>query len=197
MADKTWNDFLPWVLPSCRGVPLSMARQEIRAAAIDFCEQSLCWVDSLDNVSVRGGVADYMVDPPTNDTTIAALIEVKRSGTTGRLTPGRDYTFNNVSMVLTLNPKPGGAYTLEMKAALRPARTSAGIAATIFEQFVDGIAAGAKARLLNVKGQAWSDPMMAREYASDFDDAVALARHKQDSQFSSGNTRIAWRPFGL
>jgi hypothetical protein len=197
MANKAWNDFLPSVLPSCKGVPISQARQEIRAAAIDFCEETLCWVEALDNVSVQASVIEYMLDPPSNDTTIAALTEVKRSEASTALTAGTHYAFDNVSATLTLLSTPGSAYTLEIKAALRPARTSAGIPAAIFEHFLDGIAARAKSRILGMVGHAWSDPQMAMLHEDTYLEKAAEAKRKRSKQYTAGNSRVAWRPFGL
>lgn len=193
---KAWNDFFPWVLPFTPGVPFSMARAEIRSAAIDFCEESLCWREDLDDVSVLAAVTEHALDPPDNATAIAALETVTPSTSSKAWTAGTHYTFDAISGLLTLTVSPGSAYTLEIVAAVKPSRTSATIKDSIFENFVDGIAAKAIQRLLQIPGKQWSNPALAMEYEERFLEEAGKAKRKQQKQYTRGNSRVAWRTFG-
>lgn len=195
---KTWNDFLPDVLPSCKGIPISQARTEIRKAAIDFCGETLCWKEDLDELTTTSGVTEYLLDPPDSESAIVALVSVRRDSTSGHLLqPGSRYTFDAVSARFVLLDTPGSAFVLYINAAVKPSRTSSGLPDGLFEEYADGIAARAKARILGMPGHAWSDPQMSMYYNETYLNEAAKAKRRSSKQYSVGNSHVQWRSFGF
>lgn len=168
----TWADFYPFVRPSAAGCPAPLLDKELREAAREFLRRTRLWREWLEPVAARQAVRDYDIEVPQG----TAVVRVERA--TVNAMPlellshnviGMDYerrvaeqggvtTRDRVAFTL-LRPLPAGA-AIALEASLMPGRRSSGVPDDVFEQHVEAIAAGARARLLvmpeflNVEGAA-------------------------------------------
>jgi hypothetical protein len=174
--------FFPRLLPNVVGCPEPLAQQAVLDSAIDFCSRSLAVTATLDAVTLCKGEASFELETPKN-TTIAQVLnlwfdqhEVEPAPyaqvtdiTRGTGTPRRYYgedideVFN-----ITLLPAPDRVVThgVVVRAALKPKRSATAVPSVLFERHAQAIVDGARAILLNIPDQSFSDLLMAQALAT-------------------------------
>jgi hypothetical protein len=210
-----YDDFLSYVLPDVPGCAEIVAVQAIRNTVIDFCEKSCVVQVDLDPVTTIPGVADYDLEPPSNRlvTKVMKLFYKNKE-----LHPfGADYvpsaTFYNPSAIdadanstpktwsqkdtttFTLYPAPKdrevGAVTI--RAAIKPARKSTECDDILFEDYVEYIAAGAKARLMIVPNKAYTNPNLVATQNQFYLQGVNVARQRVTRGHTRSNLSVRLR----
>lgn len=66
MAERSFSDLIPRVLPHVSACPRETVRQHIRDAAIHVCEQSTAWRHETKQFNLVAGVHEYAYNKPTN-----------------------------------------------------------------------------------------------------------------------------------
>lgn len=172
--------FMPRVLPYVMGCPEPMAIQAVVDYAIAFCEDSLVIRQKLDPVTTSPGTASYELDSPAGQQVARVLqvwvgqelIHVTASDAPAPVNPptGRPracYTTRTDSTLeLVLFPPPNAVYTVTVEAALRPVRDAAALEDDLYNLWVEAIRLGAIGQLMQVPGQAFSDPMRGMDMAA-------------------------------
>jgi hypothetical protein len=173
------KEVLPYV-PLC---PDSLVEQNIRAAAIEFCERSKAYILDLDAFSTIAGVYEYDFDIPTGTEVHQILYMTEDGNDMDPISPRslelnypdwRDRTGNpHVYLQKTptsfwVVPVPSGTRQVIVSVALKPSRTSNNIDTTIANQYRDAIIYGALYRLLRIPSREWTDVGAAREYLAQF-----------------------------
>ena len=173
------KEVLPYV-PLC---PDSLVEQNIRAAAIEFCERSKAYILDLDAFSTIAGVYEYDFDIPTGKEVHQILYMTEDGNDMDPISPRslelnypdwRDRTGNpHVYLQKTptsfwVVPVPSGTRQVIVSVALKPSRTSNNIDTTIANQYRDAIIYGALYRLLRIPSREWTDVGAAREYLAQF-----------------------------
>ena len=173
------KEVLPYV-PLC---PDSLVEQNIRAAAIAFCERSKAYILDLDAFSTIAGVYEYDFDIPTGTEVHQILYMTEDGNDMDPISPRslelnypdwRDRTGNpHVYLQKTptsfwVVPVPSGTRQVIVSVALKPSRTSNNIDTTIANQYRDAIIYGALYRLLRIPSREWTDVGAAREYLAQF-----------------------------
>jgi len=74
MAERSFTDLIPDVLPYVSGCPRETVRQHIRNAAITACEYTLAWRYEIRQFNLVAGVHEYAYSKPTN-TDVHALFK--------------------------------------------------------------------------------------------------------------------------
>lgn len=160
-----WNQFFPDVMVHVSGCPNPVAQQALLRAARDFCTQTRAWVETLDQILIVQGTAEY--DLPLDSGAELVRLEdwADVSGTRVKLTSQNRALFHCESAVYTVtgrsvvvSPEPQGAGTLTLRAALMPSNSAAGVPDDIFGQYVELIALGAVSRLQKQPGKPYTDP---------------------------------------
>ena len=173
------KEVLPYV-PLC---PDSLVEQNIRAAAIEFCERSKAYILDLDAFSTIAGVYEYDFDIPTGTEVHQILYMTEDGNDMDPISPRslelnypdwRDRTGNpHVYLQKTptsfwVVPVPSGTRQVIVSVALKPSRTSNNIDTTIANQYRAAIIYGALYRLLRIPSREWTDVGAAREYLAQF-----------------------------
>jgi hypothetical protein len=160
---KLWSDFYDFIVPELPGCPFGVIDNALRTAAILFCEMSLAWRAPLADVVVVAGTNTYAYAPPTGTVvhaiTYAAFNALEIEAHTGEADiHNRIYDWRNAtgtpayvlggltSLILVPNPDADG--TLSLIVALKPSTDSTGIDDTLFNEWREGIVAGALSRLM-------------------------------------------------
>jgi hypothetical protein len=192
------TSFLPYVLPHVVGCTNMLAEQAVLSSCIEFCGQSLL-IQELAVQTVTAGVQDYTIDIPAYSVIARVLgvihedtwltpnsIENVRSGVAMRGDVGSSYATDATPIVyfqktptsddISLYPIPVTTIVngLAIRTAFTPSRSATTVDDTLYNNWLEPIAAGAIARLMLLPGQPFSAPALAGSYRVQFD---AATRH--------------------
>lgn len=207
--------FFPYVLPEVVGCPDPTLRAAINAAAAEFCRESLAWTVFSDPITLIDGVADYDLDVP-----IGAYVHTVRDVWLGnrRLTPKTmigmqdtmpQWVTNTASEPVYYNaavdrgqihvfPTPSNtAGALVLRMAYAPTLSATTLPDFLGQRYLDVVANGAKARLMLIPGQTWSNPELAVFYQTKFTDGIVSARIDEAHDRVRGSISIRPRMFGF
>lgn len=183
------------VTPELTGCPDVVAIEYLRDAVIEFCDRSWYWAEELSPINTVANTATYTLSAPSGESIISSIISVSHKDTVlkrrtetemDRLISGwkdegglqaNSYT-STVVNVIRLYPYPTDSVTGAIKArvALKPSRTATTIPQSIYDNYLEAIAAGAKSRLMAMTNQPWSNPAMSAYYQSIFDRGITSAK---------------------
>ncbi len=204
-----YEDFLPYVLPYIDNVAAPQAVQQIRAAAIEFCEKTLIWRETvLGNTSPE--VAEYTLPTPT-DARVASLVSLyvnryKLQQNNVDNMSSRRLQWNDIKGApvyyledgqggYRLTPVPDVELPTSAIVAYAPTRTSAELPDVVFERWAEVIAAGAMSRLHSQMGQPYFNGDMARLRLREYSIGVAKAQAEVNS--GNGRSRSSVTPFSF
>lgn len=208
-----YTSFLPQVMPYVRDCPQPIIEDAIRNAAIEFCEKTYIWKDDLAAISIVGGTSEYAISVPTG----AALVSVEACWYSDRLLipKGADelarifrlcdwrsaegdpvyYTHTTPnSIVVVPTPQNDVADSLKIRAVLCPTRASTTVEDFIYDDYLDTIAAGARARLYAIPGQPFSDMSLALLSRREFLAGVGEAKIKANKGMTRASLRVEFQP---
>jgi hypothetical protein len=205
----TPTQLLPYLLPETPGVPDALAEQAIMRAAHEFCTESGVWNEIQDPVSVIDNVNEYDLDKPTGSVivTIKSIWMVNRElvpVTMERLqelipnwqeAKGSDpayYNCPNDWSVVRIYPIPYGANKAKMtiRAIYAPAQFGSTLPQFLVDKHLDDLLAGAKARLMQMPGKAWSNPQLAMLNQAAFNDGITKAKVGIAHDRVAGSVRV-------
>jgi hypothetical protein len=184
-----YTDCFNEVLPEMPGVSTAMAENAIRNAVIEFCKRSGVWRHWADPQNVVAGVSTYDLEPaPQSDVASIVVLKVddekcnpasedhlEGNWQTERGTVDRYMQQDMTSVTLVKVPDLNISRGLTMTLSLMPRRASASFPAWIWNQYYEGIAQGAKAKLMAMPKKPWTDQKTALYYQLKFDSAIAGA----------------------
>ena len=180
------KEVLPYV-PMC---PDTLVEQNIRAAAIEFCERSKAYILDMDPFTTISGVYEYDFEIPSGTEVHQILYMTEDGNDMDPISPRslelnypdwRDRTGNphvylqKTPTTFWVVPVPSGARQVIVSVALKPSRTSNNIDTTISNQYRDAIIYGALYRLLRMPSREWTDVNAAREYLAQFNMEITQA----------------------
>lgn len=207
----SYDALLTYIMSDVRGVVYDTAIRAIRDAVIEFCAKSNAWryehpEDSLspDN--------EYTFQPPSGAIVSTILgcwvdsspIEPKSheelrylldNWITARGSPQFVTQFNERSYRLVPYPTTSNAEVITLLVALKPTRSSTSFDTTIFEEWAEGLANGARARLMAMRGQPWTDVEGATLERRSFDNHIKRARIRAEKGFSRASNSVQPREF--
>ncbi len=186
----TYSSLVKEVLPYVPLCPDSLVEQNIRSAAIEFCERSKAYILDMDPFNTTAGVFEYDFDVPTG-TEVHQVLYMTEDGTDmDPISPRslelnypdwRDRTGNphvylqKTSTTFWVVPVPSGSRQIIASVALKPTRTSNNLDTNITNQYRDAIIYGALYRLLRIPNREWTDVGAAREYLAQFNNEIIQA----------------------
>jgi len=208
MSDLT--DFYDYVLPDLPRCPENVALLQIRLACEDFYRRSMVKRATLDDITTAEDAAEYALTLPTGYVADRALhvwldgIEIEPIGMDDRdgikpnwktETDQPKYYYlpdtSNIGLFLT----PDGVYTVSVEAVLKPKSDATEIDNWVFETYREGIASGAKYRLMAMSKKPWSSDLAAM-HKGVFDQCVNKATLA--ANIGHGRAQKRTRPvFGL
>lgn len=181
----SFDTFLPFVLPYVAGCPEQVALHHIKLAAVEFCDRTLAWQEELDPVTANGTASEFTLNLPAG-TELVRLLEVTagehayevltaqrahrhvKRGSRG--SSRKAWSINRQD--LAMDPPPVADATIEVLAALKPEILTATELHDDLRQYVETIAAGARASLLMLPGE-WKDPLGAGVHSGTFESKVS------------------------
>lgn len=175
----------PLVLPEVLGCPDPTLMLHLTMAAQRFCVESGAWVVMADEQITSDGVLEYDVEPATDAMVVrvrdvwlnaSLLPAVPMTSAFGRTGPVTGYTHYDDRSLLRLNGNPATGERLQMRLVMAPKTTSTTLPDALALRYQTAIATGAKASLMAIPGQAWSNPQLAGYHAQAFERAIGSAR---------------------
>ena len=185
--------FLPLVLPRAPGCLEMYALLQLRLAAIDFCERTRCWRETL---SLAVSATNTTLTDPTdatihkygdvwfNDTKLTPVVfeDVNPIELTGAIQTSSPRLFTQPSPgVVSIYPFQTGTLRLSVFLKPRQGQSVGGnaldpladaydvVPAFMFQHWAEAIAAGALARILSTPNETFTDPQSAANYAMLFE----------------------------
>jgi len=215
---KYWTDFLSEVMPYVENCPNPIAQHQIRNAAIEFCQRTALWRRQMDQLNIAANIHTYEIDSDLSvDEAISAIDYAYITETSGDTPLGvttedslkqsdpiwRTKTTTKPEAIMMADTENCRLYpipeedidnSLVVGLILKPSRDSAGLPDWIFEQWVEKIAHGAKAKLLSMKSRPWYNPQESADEQDSFDLAVTDATIRTNKGNSRQNTQVQMRP---
>lgn len=102
-----------------------------------------------------------------------------------------------LSTYITFFPTPDAAYTYDIWAILKPAKTVTQLPHYLYNDWLETIAHGAKARLKAMSGRPWADPAMVGFHRKEFINGYVEARIRETKSGVQSSTVVAPRAFGF
>lgn len=209
MSNVSFEVFLPRVMPEVIGCPEPTAIQSIRDAAIEFCEKTAAW--QLDwTLDVEEGVNEYAIGLPSSmrctaiqrafyrntplkpmpaDMALDADL-YRETPTKGNSTPR--FFQQKAAAMLSLLPTPNESASeiVTLRVAVQPSRDAATCDDSLYQDWAEVIAHGAKARLMASPGKPWTNPAFAAERGL-FLTGINSARLRVAKARTRGQVRIS------
>ena len=204
--------FHPHVLTEVLGCPAPLMDLHLVSAAAEFCRETLAWTEAQDPMPLVNGMADYELDMP--DQAYACTVrDVWLGGR--RLTPitlhalqgfgageSNEPTHYNASSergTLRVYPTPANVtgQALVTRTAFAPVMAATTLPDFLGQRHMEVIASGAKARLMLIPGQAWSNPQLGAYHRQQFDNGVLNARIEEAHDRVPGTLTVQPRRFGF
>lgn len=212
-----WEDYLPEVLPDVPGCPDRVAIDAILQSAIEFCNQARTWRQQLTDLVTAQSTATYDIEVEGllpadseplaihklqhNDFSRPLATISKQQLDIYRLTDTEEkpYYFNNDEpKVVRLYPTPDAAYTMFIWAILKPTKASTSGPDFLYNDWLEPIAHGAKARLCAQAARPWGNKSMVRFHRSEFIGGYVEARIRDTkSNVQSSTVPYPSRRFGV
>lgn len=188
----TWEDFLPYILPSTPSCPQETAVHHVRLAANEFCRRAHVWRETLDTLIADGFRDTYSLaiddqvevakvlavrsrsngDTPWVDHTIVMPLDGMAARAAGSI-DAQAWVEDQRSICLLPVPPDGGEISVTV--ALKPSLTSFSFSDLVFAQHGADIADGALGRLLAMPKTDWTDFGAATAYTQKFNARAATA----------------------
>lgn len=204
---KPFSDFVPYI-----GVDIDRAGDPViehacRNAAIEFFTKARVWIVDIAPVDVVAATAGYALISPVAETTPVLPLELFHGVT--KLVPktreelAREYgNWKDVDgmprffcadrprqFILVPNPTDALLAGITGQIAITPTRSAEGVDDEMFEDHVESIVLGAKARLFRMKNRSWSDRNLANDNLALFNEEIAKARLRAAKAFSRARIR--------
>lgn len=191
---KTWADLADDVLDDVPGCSQATAAKALRRAAQILCERALAWRVVLADQMTVAGTSDYALALPAE----SKLVKLVRARVDGQpvnlLLDGQDDGYKGVRALDLRNwrvlPVPDGVLAVSLTVALEPADTASGLDDGLAADYGLLIARGAKAELLALAGQPFSNPALAQELRGQFDDEVARVKLSVTRAYGAAPLRV-------
>lgn len=198
MAEKAWSAWYDAVLPSLPGLPAgTSADLFIKRAAIEFCDRSLAWQDTITAITTVDNTREYAVASSVSGTMVARLLELRYlnkalipttpaeleerygPGQHWRLLSGDPPTHwlqeHPAKVTISKGTATGVVGALTGWAAIKPLDTATGVDEIIWREYHDEIADLAKAHAMNLgKTVPYSDRAEAQRLRSKVEEQLGF-----------------------
>ena len=187
---KLWSDFHPYVLPDVTGCPIPLLDQTLCETARDFCTRTKAWIEYGEALEVDGTQIVFQFDTWTGTEMVSvvsasvdgddySVLDRKRlpaSWVTGEQGDIKDKTIVLVSaQEYVVFPKPNAGQLIRIDLALRPALGASTVGDVVFDEHLESISAGTKAKLMAKPRKEWTDLQFAAFFGAQFEARIHAA----------------------
>lgn len=175
-------------LPGCS---YKLAADAVRTAAQVFCERTRAWRATLNPVLTAAGVAEYAIPLPV-DQELVRVFKARIGGREVELSrePGTNCIVVEGLRTFTVYPTPQAAQGVVLDVAIEPSPSATGIDDVLFSKYGRIIAKSAKAALLSMANQPFSNPAAAIALYAEFDMEVDRVASDVNRKYSAAPVRV-------
>lgn len=209
-----YDEFLPEVMQFCPDVAEHIAINAIRQTCIDFCTRTYYWQYTPADIDVVSGKANYVVPTPPETKLVGVIVAYYN---TNLLVPQPPDTLANIyrlgnwqdiqgspqyitqiikpEVILVPYPFQNATAALSVRVAIAPTRDSSEITSEIYENFLEVIANGARAKLYGTPGQPYFDRQASMECQRIYRAGVSDARIAINKGLTRTSNRAEFQRF--
>lgn len=209
-GNRPWEDADALILPDLKDCPWAMAKSRLILAAREFCSRAAVWrvqLEPFDSIAdteeypdliessqvelVRVLSAYYGMDllTPRVPTDFFALrVENGLSGVP------QDMTIEGESVMLHPVPMESGV-PIRVEATFKPSINATGFPSHLWDQYIEHIAEGAKARLYASQAKPYSDLQLAAVARENFNRGIGAAQVRSSKAKTAAVQRVRGRYF--
>jgi hypothetical protein len=206
-----FEDFLPNLTQYVPDVPELIAVNALRNAAIEFCERTLVWQFDMDAMLAIKGVNTYEIDVASGVKFVDVMfgyyknrLIIPKSAdeltrlyrwTDWRTLPGEPAYLTRVSakeVIVVPTPDQAGN-KITVRAAFAPTRQATGVGVDVFENYVEIVCNGARARLYNTPGQPYYDKSSAMEFERRFRAGISEVRTMVNKSLTRASPKVEFQ----
>jgi hypothetical protein len=209
-------NFHPFVATEVIGCPYPTIDQALLLIAIDFCRETKAWTEIQEPIALVDDTFEYEMDAPTGalvqavrdvwigsrrlaPITVAGLQNVMPDWATMKASEPSYYNMAGELPLLRVYPTPTNTtgQALVVRATYVPKTNALSLPDFLGQRHMEGIASGAKARLMAMPGVPWSNPELSVYYRSLYDSAILNTRIEEAHDRVPGTIRVQPRSFGF
>lgn len=210
-----YDSYLFKVLPEVHGCPPIVAEDKIRDAIIEMCQSTSVWRKELptfytspntptyeilmeDGEQLAQVSWGYLKDADDQQLDMDAVSEDELDAASNKGwrslvgTPKFVYMLSPITIRLAIIPDQ--KFSCYLGIFVKPTQDSFEAPAWIYDQYLDIIASGAKAKLLNMKRRSWYAPKAAADEKHKFDVGVRDIRNAATRSHTRGPKHVTMRP---
>lgn len=196
------------VLMEVAGAPTPLIDREIRHAAIDFCDYTLTWRTPVDLQDIIVSTSDYDLTVPSDARVVTVLYAGRdgvrmlptserrlddeqdgwRNSTTTAAGSSWYYLPDRETIRIALTPDASATDALAVMCAFKPTQTATNLPDILFDDHLEAIGHGAKARLLAIPGKPWSNPQLAAYHEAKFEKAKKKEKAERLNDYTRQST---------
>jgi hypothetical protein len=179
-----FSELIPLVRVETPECPNVLIQNAITRAAIEFCEKSTFWRETIDTLYTTDNVEEYDLDTPYG-AVLSDIIWVQYDGTPlsskteSQLLAYTSGTTAYYSLlnprVLKLAPTPSTGKKAKIRAALKPKPSATAIRDYVYDEWSEAFYHGALQRLFVMPNKPWSSPELSLHHGAEFNEAVSTA----------------------
>lgn len=211
---KNLDEFYIEVRPEVPGCPIAVMNRALVNAAIEFCDRTLTWRTEIDTQGVNDGTNEYDLEVPSCGR-VAAVLYVGHDDV--RVVPGNErnlddrltgwrrstaeadiaeyyYLPNRKTIRLALTPASDSSSGLDIFCAFKPIPAATQLPDNLYDDHLEAIGWGAKARLMLMSGAAWANPALAGIYSESFQSAIVKERAERFNDYTRESDLIIRPP---
>lgn len=201
---KPWDDARDLILPDVPGCPWEMARSRLILAAREFFSRSGTWSATLDPIPSQLGVAEYPEIVPTANMEIVRIRQCYY-GTKELepLTPDEFFdrqmdapsglpefmTVDADVLILSGAPTESGV-DIVVEATFKPSLANEGLPNDLWDQHIEAIVEGAKARLYKSPKKPYTDLALSADARGAFLRLAGIARTRAAQGSTKARRRV-------
>lgn len=197
------ESFEPYIRPDVVNAPVALVTQKLISTIIEFCQDSKIWQEEMDAITLIPAVRKIEIPVLPNSTlcdirrlvykgktelVAKSIDEMDRDDPTWRTRNGvgKNYVNINKSVIqLVGHPIDVEPLALTGRIALQPSRTATKVEDFLFNDYVDYIACGTKAKLFAMKDKEWSDEKSALTEMASYETGLEKAKSKAQDNWGS------------
>jgi hypothetical protein len=207
------SEFRPEVLPDAPGVPPPLVDRAIRHAAIELCDNAFVWRVKLDPKDIVAGTGEYTIDAspcgrvvtvmyaghdgvrmlPTTERQLDDSEDGWRISTSRAAVSSWYYLPDRNTIRLALAPDVSKAQALNLSVSLKPTQDSTDLPDVLYDDYLETVGHGARARVLAMSGVGWANPQLAGYHKAEFDRLIRKHRAERLNDFTRQSS-LSFKP---
>ncbi len=178
--------FIQYVLPYVPGCPKALIKTHVLLAANEFCRKSFVWQETITETIASATDEVYAAPYISGADVVDVNVKVNDRAV-------NNYEFSAVSVVFESDLAAGDE--VEITLYLAPARYATSLPDLLYNDWLEGVAAGARAAIMRMPGKDWHNPQLYMIEQKTFAHQIGQARIKGERKNLQTHNRIQPRPW--